>query len=112
MIRRPPRSTLFPYTTLFRSVVGDGEKQLIHNVFDFIGFPKPFVNSVLQGKWNGSGRELARFAINAALGGAGMTDVAKYQFGIEKTAEDTRQTLVAWGWRPSRYPVLPLVPPL
>src|SRR5260221_7698691 len=23
MIRRPPRSTLFPYTTLFRSVFGD-----------------------------------------------------------------------------------------
>src|SRR5256885_12578380 len=27
MIRRPPRSTLFPYTTLFRSVLdGDGER--------------------------------------------------------------------------------------
>src|SRR5258708_28984005 len=24
MIRRPPRSTLFPYTTLFRSVIVDG----------------------------------------------------------------------------------------
>src|SRR3712207_6866256 len=24
MIRRPPRSTLFPYTTLFRSAGGDG----------------------------------------------------------------------------------------
>src|SRR3712207_7547261 len=24
MIRRPPRSTLFPYTTLFRSVAGPG----------------------------------------------------------------------------------------
>src|SRR3712207_8995797 len=24
MIRRPPRSTLFPYTTLFRSVFADG----------------------------------------------------------------------------------------
>src|SRR5260370_20216045 len=23
MIRRPPRSTLFPYTTLFRSIIGD-----------------------------------------------------------------------------------------
>src|SRR3712207_9169192 len=23
MIRRPPRSTLFPYTTLFRSLIGD-----------------------------------------------------------------------------------------
>src|SRR5256885_17171792 len=26
MIRRPPRSTLFPYTTLFRSHVADGEE--------------------------------------------------------------------------------------
>src|SRR2546426_7673604 len=25
MIRRPPRSTLFPYTTLFRSAIGSGE---------------------------------------------------------------------------------------
>src|SRR2546422_5713878 len=25
MIRRPPRSTLFPYTTLFRSLPADGE---------------------------------------------------------------------------------------
>src|SRR5260370_21391310 len=25
MIRRPPRSTLFPYTTLFRSIVGHGQ---------------------------------------------------------------------------------------
>src|SRR5438270_11180287 len=24
MLRRPPRSTLFPYTTLFRSIAGDG----------------------------------------------------------------------------------------
>src|SRR3989441_10243331 len=25
MIRRPPRSTLFPYTTLFRSIIGSGQ---------------------------------------------------------------------------------------
>src|SRR5574341_1628817 len=30
MIRRPPRSTLFPYTTLFRSVL-----QVLLNVMDF-----------------------------------------------------------------------------
>src|SRR3712207_7991765 len=31
MIRRPPRSTLFPYTTLFRSTVGprSGESDLV-----------------------------------------------------------------------------------
>src|SRR5690242_20975874 len=27
MIRRPPRSTLFPYTTLFRSVVGREDRE-------------------------------------------------------------------------------------
>src|SRR2546430_7656020 len=28
MIRRPPRSTLFPYTTLFRSSISAGQKDL------------------------------------------------------------------------------------
>src|SRR5256885_8756211 len=30
MIRRPPRSTLFPYTTLFRSVDGEARNALAH----------------------------------------------------------------------------------
>src|SRR3712207_8310414 len=33
MIRRPPRSTLFPYTTLFRShVTGDGKYGTVENI--------------------------------------------------------------------------------
>src|SRR3712207_7754838 len=32
MIRRPPRSTLFPYTTLFRSHPADAVVQLHHQV--------------------------------------------------------------------------------
>src|SRR5258708_26771877 len=31
MIRRPPRSTLFPYTTLFRSLLLGGYALAIHN---------------------------------------------------------------------------------
>src|SRR5256885_16391973 len=33
MIRRPPRSTLFPYTTLFRSIVADADtgQSLVHS---------------------------------------------------------------------------------
>src|SRR3712207_6972379 len=31
MIRRPPRSTLFPYTTLFRSVAMQDEKSQLQN---------------------------------------------------------------------------------
>src|SRR3712207_8404451 len=30
MIRRPPRSTLFPYTTLFRSRQGQRERGVLH----------------------------------------------------------------------------------
>src|SRR2546429_8307894 len=41
MIRRPPRSTLFPYTTLFRSLrkfhVGPGHKILIYGASGAIG---------------------------------------------------------------------------
>src|SRR3989442_2775135 len=37
MIRRPPRSTLFPYTTLFRSVVGTKRLPLGNSRFwDFV----------------------------------------------------------------------------
>src|ERR1044071_6374778 len=31
MRRRPPRSTLFPYTTLFRSLSGDGVSEHLHD---------------------------------------------------------------------------------
>src|SRR6266508_5318567 len=31
MIRRPPRSTLFPYTTLFRSAAPDGDGHLVES---------------------------------------------------------------------------------
>src|SRR3989454_1561435 len=34
MIRRPPRSTLFPYTTLFRSMVPDGYRQVAARRFE------------------------------------------------------------------------------
>src|SRR2546430_10097156 len=30
MIRRPPRSTLFPYTTLFRSALAESFRQRVH----------------------------------------------------------------------------------
>src|SRR5256885_11777823 len=38
MIRRPPRSTLFPYTTLFRSGHRDGEAALLGDDLDLQPF--------------------------------------------------------------------------
>src|SRR3712207_8062335 len=39
MIRRPPRSTLFPYTTLFRSVSGIRAGVLLHVARDPARYP-------------------------------------------------------------------------
>src|SRR3989442_7182918 len=38
MIRRPPRSTLFPYTTLFRSDLGTKLFSIFEEALDFLGF--------------------------------------------------------------------------
>src|SRR5260370_24920821 len=49
MIRRPPRSTLFPYTTLFRS-------SECHSSTDFVHCPKFFANRddtcIAPGMWS------------------------------------------------------------
>src|SRR3712207_8012445 len=38
MIRRPPRSTLFPYTTLFRSLASTGRlERIVGMIVDFAG---------------------------------------------------------------------------
>src|SRR5947199_5866128 len=39
MIRRPPRSTLFPYTTLFRSLINDLVRSWLHLAFVYTGMP-------------------------------------------------------------------------
>src|SRR2546426_2751428 len=40
MIRRPPRSTLFPYTTLFRSIVSANQGELLHTLPDAAAVPR------------------------------------------------------------------------
>src|SRR3712207_7157919 len=50
MIRRPPRSTLFPYTTLFRSDTGTGmPPEVLERVFE------PFFTTKPQGQGTGLG---------------------------------------------------------
>src|SRR5947208_5839972 len=50
MLRRPPRSTLFPYTTLFRSGIGDRDSQRarIAEVLDVVGLPRTASTSAMR----------------------------------------------------------------
>src|SRR5260370_29882619 len=52
MIRRPPRSTLFPYTTLFRSVILSVERGI-----------RSWVNSSAKGVSRGAGAQDRREAL-------------------------------------------------
>src|SRR3712207_7335935 len=52
MIRRPPRSTLFPYTTLFRSQNVLNTFQKLINLFGSLSFPQArdsFIIGICQG---------------------------------------------------------------
>ena len=106
------RYVIKPVAKVYNEIVLDGEKQAIHNMYDNVAMPRRFINSLLQGKFQGAGRELARFLINSTLGVAGMADVAKYQFHIEKSDEDTGQTFGHYGVGPGPYLILPFATPL
>src|SRR3712207_8374363 len=54
MIRRPPRSTLFPYTTLFRSEFGtwtDGLKMGKTNAYDSYYMADAYKQAIRSGKY-------------------------------------------------------------
>src|SRR2546429_7589919 len=75
MIRRPPRSTLFPYTTLFRSTNGDGVADVREVVFTGIAsnYAPYDVNKLnVQALFNGFTWGLDN-RIHAANGGDGGT---------------------------------------
>ena len=102
---------LRPVATGYNRIVLEGEKDAIHNMLENVAMPKRFINSLLQGKFEGAGRELARFMINTTFGLAGMADVAKYQFHIQESDEDGGKTLTYYGVGPGPYLVVPCLSP-
>src|SRR2546427_5048973 len=61
MIRRPPRSTLFPYTTLFRSR-GDGDEHATHSSQD----THPQKGAAVTHRLRGAGRDRKSTRLNSS----------------------------------------------
>ena len=106
------RWVLKPVARAYMVVMPEPWQVLISNGFDNINFVPRLVNSLLQGKWGGAGRELGRFLINSTAGIGGLFDPAKDFWGISKSREDFGQTLGVWGSGPGPYLVLPFMEPL
>jgi phospholipid-binding lipoprotein MlaA len=105
------RHVLKPVARVWRVVVPEPFQIMISNGLDNIRVVPRFVNNVLQGKFEGAGREAARFLINSTAGVAGLFDPAKDYWGIRPSSEDFGQTLGTWGAGPGPYLVLPVLAP-
>jgi phospholipid-binding lipoprotein MlaA len=110
--RRLDRYVLKPVAKGYNFVVPDEVQIMISNGLDNIAFVPRLVNSLLQGKVTGAGRELSRFLINSTAGVGGLFDPAKDVFGILKSREDFGQTLGVWGVGPGPYLIMPFMEPL
>jgi phospholipid-binding lipoprotein MlaA len=110
--RRLDQYVLKPVAKGYNFVVPDEIQIMISNGFDNISFVPRLVNSLLQGKVKGAGRELGRFLINSTAGVGGLFDPAKDVFGILKSREDFGQTLGFWGVGPGPYLIVPFLEPL
>jgi phospholipid-binding lipoprotein MlaA len=106
------RYILKPVATGWDFVLPDPVQTGVRNIFDNLAVVRRVMNNALQLKFQGAGKEVARFAINSTVGLAGFFDVAKDGFGIEQSDEDTGQTFGVWGAAPGPYLVLPFLPPL
>lgn len=109
--RNVDRYALKPVATLWDKILPGPIEQSLKNALDNLAMPRRLVNNVLQLKWKGAGRELARFGLNTTIGIGGLFDVAK-GLGIEASDADTGQTLGRWGVRAGPYLILPFTPPL
>jgi len=109
--RRLDRYFLKPVAKVYNVIIPEPFQVLIANGFDNIGFVPRAVNSLLQAKWGGAGREVSRFLINSTAGIGGLFDAAKY-WNIEKSREDFGQTLAVWGSGPGPYLILPFFEPM
>jgi ABC-type transporter lipoprotein component MlaA len=100
-----------PVGMVYRAVIPSFVRDRISDFSANLVFPRNFLANVVQGRWNGAGREIQRFAINTTVGLAGLWDPATQWFGIQPALQDFGQVFARWGWQPATYLTLPVIGP-
>ena len=102
---------LRPLSVGYKKITPEPVQAGVSRFFANLSMPVTVVNQALQGRPGDATRSLGRFAVNTTVGIVGVFDPASH-FGMPgRNDEDFGQTLATWGWRDSRYLVLPLLGP-
>jgi phospholipid-binding lipoprotein MlaA len=104
------RAILRPVAKGYDVIMPDAPQRGVRNFFKNLAYPVTFINLILQGKFEDSLTATGRFLMNSSVGLLGFFDVAT-KVEIPKFDEDFGQTLAVWGWKDSRYLVMPLFGP-
>jgi len=104
------RALLKPVAKGYDYVMPDAPQRGVRNFFRNLAFPVTFVNLLLQGRFNDSMEATNRFLTNSTIGLLGFFDVAT-KVNMPEFDEDFGQTLAVWGWKESRYLMVPLLGP-
>jgi len=99
-----------PVAWTYSFVTTKGVRKRVSNVFNNFRYPVRLLGNVLQGNWDGAGRETSRFAINTTVGVLGIFDPAT-DWEIEPSNEDVGKAFQAWGWQNSSFLTLPVFGP-
>lgn len=102
---------LKPVARGYNFIVPEPVRVSVRNFFSNVKMPVRFVNTLLQGKFEGASTEIARFCLNSTLGLAGFFDVAKSTFDLSAYDEDFGQTLGFYGMGGLMYIVWPILGP-
>jgi phospholipid-binding lipoprotein MlaA len=105
------RMVLHPMAVGYDKVVPDPVQSGVSRFFGNLRLPATAINQALQGRPGHAGRSLGRFLVNSTVGIAGVFDPATPLGMTRPEGEDFGQTLASWGWRDSRYLVMPLLGP-
>lgn len=104
------RAIFRPVAKGYDYIMPDAPQRGVRNFFRNLAFPVNFLNALLQGKPDDAFIATGRFMMNSTIGLLGFFDVAT-KAGIEKVDEDMGQTLAVWGWKESRFLVMPIIGP-
>jgi phospholipid-binding lipoprotein MlaA len=105
------RNVLRPLAIGYTKAVPRPVRSGVSRVLSNLGTPATAVNQLLQGRPAHAVQSLGRFAVNTTVGVGGVFDPATRLKIPQHSDEDFGQTLAIWGWRDSRYLVLPLLGP-